>query len=222
MWEDVIKVLRQNVVQGRYRDDRQAFELKFREETELGSNESIRQGRERQLKELKANKGAPRCSPLANAASTSSAPSSSRAYSTSARSMASKSTPTARIPRPAPHFPQTVILSDGSSIQLNTTSPRSSVRLTRDPTNHPLWNPRLEKKSGAGSEDESGRLGRFRRRFETAGDVSAQPDADLASIAGKSKEGEFGADDLEWMSVGGREARAGAAVSAKKPVKGKK
>lgn len=76
-----------------------------------------------------------------------------------------------KLPPPlVPHFPQRVILADGSTYVHWTTSPRSTLRLTRDATNNPLWNPRLE----AGNSEElegrtSGRLGRFRRRFEELG-----------------------------------------------------
>ncbi|TCD68985.1 hypothetical protein EIP91_009207 [Steccherinum ochraceum] len=48
------------------------------------------------------------------------------------------------------------------------TSPRSVFRLTRDTTNHPLWN--TSSMIGEGDESElSGRLGRFNRRFEGLG-----------------------------------------------------
>jgi ribosomal protein L31 len=217
MWEEVIKVLRHNVVQGQYKEDRQAFHLNFTKDTELGSNESVKQGRKLQMEQLKANKGVPKCGGASASASTSSSgPSTVRGYSTSAILRASKTIASHRLPRPAPHFPQTVLLSDGSSIQLTTTSPRSSVRLTRDPTNHPLWNPSMNKKGGMSDEDESGRLGRFRRRFGGAEDGEAQS-ADGASKAtsGKKTDGGFNADDLEWMN-GGTEAKAGAPVNARK------
>lgn len=216
MWEEVIKVLRHNVVQGQYKEDRRAFHLNFTKDTELGSNESVKQGRKMQMEQLKANKGVPKCVGEASSSGTSAV----RSYSTSAILRASKTVATPRLPRPAPHFPQTVLLSDGSSIQLTTTSPRSSVRLTRDPTNHPLWNPSMDKKAGTGDEDESGRLGRFRRRFGGAEDVEAQS-GDSKVTSSKKAEGGFSADDLDWMS-GGREAKAGAPVFGKKGVKGKK
>lgn len=221
MWEEVIKVLRHNVVQGQYREERKAFHLNFTKDTELGSNDSIKQQRKVQLEQLKANKGVPNCG---GGASSSAAKQSIRGYSTSAILQASKSSASEQhLPRPAPHFPQTVLLSDGSSIQLTTTSPRSSVRLTRDPTNHPLWNPSMEKSRGASDEDESGRLGRFRKRFGGAEDVEAQSEDGASKVSSSKKsEGGFTADDLDWMS-GGREARAGAPERAKKGgAKGKK
>jgi len=73
-----------------------------------------------------------------------------------------------KLPNPVvPTFPQRVTLSDGSTFTHYTTSPRSSIKLTRDLTNNPLWNYGLSK--GGKFEDEegsSGRMGRFRRKFE--------------------------------------------------------
>ena len=72
-----------------------------------------------------------------------------------------------RLPNPiVPQFPQRVIRSDGSSFTHWTTSPRPLIRLTRDVTNHPLWN--VSALAGAGAAEESevaGRLGRFNRKF---------------------------------------------------------
>lgn len=223
MWEEVVKVLKHNVVQGQYQSERNAFKLNFTKDTELGSNESIKQARKTQMDQLRANKGILKCGGSTSSASSlsnsSAGPSTVRNFSTSPLVHASKPT---HLPRPAPVFSQTVLLSDGSSIQLTTTSPRSSVRLTRDPTNHPLWNPSLERTGGGSDEDESGRLGRFRKRFGGAEDVSAQSDGDrTGNKSTSSMESGFSSEDLEWMS-GGREARAGAPQAVKKGVKGKK
>jgi ribosomal protein L31 len=71
------------------------------------------------------------------------------------------------LPNPlVPEFPQRVVRADGSSFTHWTTSPRSSVRLTRDVSNHPVWNP-AEAVSGETEEEAgaAGRLGRFARRF---------------------------------------------------------
>ncbi|KAF8577381.1 hypothetical protein K439DRAFT_1364799 [Ramaria rubella] len=72
------------------------------------------------------------------------------------------------LPNPiVPIFPQRVLLSDGSTFTHYITSPRSIIRLTRDLTNNPLWNYGMSK--GGMFEDEegsSGRMGRFRRKFE--------------------------------------------------------
>jgi hypothetical protein len=73
-----------------------------------------------------------------------------------------------RLPNPiVPQFPQRVIRSDGSSYTHWTTSPRPLIRLTRDVTNHPLWNVAAALR-GEGVAEESevtGRLGRFNRKF---------------------------------------------------------
>lgn len=70
------------------------------------------------------------------------------------------------LPNPViPSYPQTVFLSDGSSFTHRTTTPRSIIRLTRDITNNPVWQPGQEARAGE-EEDLSGRLGRYKRRFE--------------------------------------------------------
>jgi ribosomal protein L31 len=72
-----------------------------------------------------------------------------------------------RLPNPiVPQFPQRVIRSDGSSFTHWTTSPRPLIRLTRDVTNHPMWNVSSLMGEGAAEESEvTGRLGRFNRKF---------------------------------------------------------
>lgn len=249
-WEDVIKVLQQNVVQGELNDKKSAFQLKFRPETELGSNESIKASRQKQMEDLRANKGKLACgggggnarsfSSLAAAASTtfsssSSIASSSRAFSSSAilsakdtekskhsSTVSSDRVPWAKdtIPRPVPHFGTLTVLSDGSTIQLHTTSPRGVTRLTRDPTNHPLWNPKADRR-GAGDEDESGRLARFRRKFGgTEEQKSESVDVKAKSSASPTRGG-FSEEDFEWMGVGGREAKGKAQQPVKKGAAGK-
>lgn len=132
------------------------------------------------------------------------------------------------LPRPVPKFSSVTILADGSSVEMTTTSPRKLARLTRDPTNHPLWNPSQERKVGGDGTDDSGRLGRFRRRF-----AEAEAEAQSASAPGSGTKDKnapakksalaFGQEDFDWMSVGGREARAGSPILSKKGgKKGKK
>lgn len=125
------------------------------------------------------------------------------------------------LPRPVPKFASTTILADGSSIQLATTSPRRLTRLTRDPTNHPLWNPGQERKIGGDAGDDSGRLGRFRRRFEGVEGAAAVGGKGASEAKADAGDVSFGQEDLDWMSVGGREARAGSPIAAKKAAKGK-
>lgn len=76
-----------------------------------------------------------------------------------------------KLPNPVvPQFPQHVVLADGSSYTHWTTSPRSLIRLTKDTTNNSLWQPWMETGNSEDLEGETtGRLGRFRRRFEELG-----------------------------------------------------
>lgn len=216
-WEEVVAVLRHNVVQGEYKEERKTFKLNFTKETELGSNESIKLGRQKQMDQLRASKGVPRCGSSSSSSSSSQSPSSVRGFSTYSVLRADKSKGSTYLPRPVPLFPQTILLSDGSSIQLTTTSPRSTVRLTRDPTNHPLWNPSMERTGGASEEDESGRLGRFRRRFGGTDDAAGQSDG-----SPQAQQTEFGAQDLSWMSVGGERGKGGSANANTQGSKGEK
>ncbi|KAK0529823.1 hypothetical protein OC834_003530 [Tilletia horrida] len=293
--EEVEQTLRQNVVQGTFRQETGAISLRIRPETELGSNETIKQNRNKQIADLKSSKR-PTLTCGGAAPSTASSSRHAHAFSTlaalRAAASAGTSSPVASsrsgsigspahagrpIPRPIPSFPQLTILADGSSILLNSTSPRHTTRLTRDPTNHPLWNPALadRKMSGAGgedgegAEDAGGRLGRFRRRFDVGleaaapapapttaskpassskaaasasaaatatagkkGAATASSSAAKASGPGASKPAaptpapasasssrraaSFSMDDLDWMSVGGRQARAGSEPAGKK------
>ena len=83
------------------------------------------------------------------------------------------------LPNPVvPKFPQRIVRSDGSSFTHWTTSPRSTLRLTRDTTNNPIWNTGLWSDDRAVEEEgaTTGRLGRFNRKFEELG-------ADVADVS---------------------------------------
>lgn len=104
------------------------------------------------------------------------------------------------VPAPLPRlYPQRVVLSDGSTFTSYTTAPTPSIaRMTRDVTNNPLWAPGTERR---GLEDQEGRVGKFRRKFEGM-DLLQREDAGgelLGPDAGEV------VDDLSWMSEGGRE-----------------
>ncbi|KAJ3091324.1 hypothetical protein HK102_000967 [Quaeritorhiza haematococci] len=58
-------------------------------------------------------------------------------------------------------FYQTVVLSDGSSFTIRTTTPRPLLKMTKDTRNHPLWNPERRQEL----DDKSTELNRFARRF---------------------------------------------------------
>lgn len=163
------------------------------------------------------------CNSRAMVSSISSASSSStRTYSAKASSPWTSRTHTKkspRVPNPLPAiYPQLVILSDGSSFTSYTTAPSPAVlRLTRDVTNNPLWNPAAEGRRGGG-EEEGGRLARFRARFGTGSPDSTENKTSSSSTS-------FGVSDFDWM---GEEAGKAETVSAKemsgpqKAAKGKK
>jgi hypothetical protein len=71
------------------------------------------------------------------------------------------------LPKPfVPHFPQRVVLADGSSFVHHTPSPRSLFKTTRDATGHPLWNALVAHEGDeADAGGAAGRMGRFARRF---------------------------------------------------------
>ncbi|KAG2209426.1 uncharacterized protein EV154DRAFT_525582 [Mucor mucedo] len=69
-------------------------------------------------------------------------------------------------------FLQTIVLSNGATYTVRTTSPtRAQIRLTKDTRNHPLWNPSMLKE---GVNDESEQLTKFQKRFGDLdlGDIS--------------------------------------------------
>ena len=83
-----------------------------------------------------------------------------------------------RLPAPViPTFAQKVTLSDGSTFTHWTTSPRTTIRLTRDVSNSPLWTLSASA-GGRGSvqDDDSGRIGRFNSRFGSHNDFESLSD----------------------------------------------
>lgn len=86
------------------------------------------------------------------------------------------------MPNPCvPRFPQLVVRADGSTYTHYTTSPRSTISLTRDTTNNPLWAPFFGNKEDAESAALAGRLGRFNKRFDGLGGLG---------------------EGVDWMSTG--------------------
>jgi len=59
-------------------------------------------------------------------------------------------------------FYQTIVLSDGSSFKLMTSSPRKTYRLTRDKFNNPIWTGR---RRSSEEDAQNQQLSRFRRAF---------------------------------------------------------
>ncbi|KAJ3207507.1 hypothetical protein HDU67_007434 [Dinochytrium kinnereticum] len=65
-----------------------------------------------------------------------------------------------------PHtFLQTIVLSDGSTFTLRSTSPKTFMKLTKDTRNHAVWNP------SSVVVDKSGELSKFQQRFGDLGDL---------------------------------------------------
>ncbi|PVU87710.1 hypothetical protein BB559_005923 [Furculomyces boomerangus] len=64
-------------------------------------------------------------------------------------------------------FRQRVVLSDGSTFTIRSTSPRAILKLSKDTRNHPLWNPQNQ----YDLNDEGGHLSRFQKRFGDYGNL---------------------------------------------------
>ncbi|KTW31082.1 ribosomal protein L31 [Pneumocystis jirovecii RU7] len=75
---------------------------------------------------------------------------------------------TQRIARPR-KFQQMVVLSDGSTFTISTTSPKPIIWITKDQRNHPLWNP--DKKRQIDESDNEGRLKKFKQKYGTTYDI---------------------------------------------------
>ncbi|CDO77107.1 hypothetical protein BN946_scf184592.g3 [Trametes cinnabarina] len=75
-----------------------------------------------------------------------------------------------KLPNPmVPVFPQRLVRVDGSTIIHYTTSPRSTIRLTRDTTNNPVWNAARFVGMDEEEDEVTGRMGRFSRKFGELG-----------------------------------------------------
>lgn len=93
------------------------------------------------------------------------------------------------LPKPfVPQFPQLVVRADGSTYTHITTSPRSTIRLSRDTTNNPVWSFMTLRADLEEEGQMTGRLGRFNKRFEGLGGHG---------------------EDIEWMSGAGEGLGAG-------------
>ncbi|KAH9814400.1 hypothetical protein DFH28DRAFT_894682 [Melampsora americana] len=100
--------------------------------------------------------------------------------------------PSILYPQTPARFPNKITLADGSSIRLVTSSPKLKHTLVRDVTNHPLWNPSLARE--VADADQSGRVGRFTRRYQNQNQSTKEGDQDEIETIGTS------VDDLDWMS----------------------
>ena len=98
------------------------------------------------------------------------------------------------LPSPTlPKFEQKVQLADGSSITIYTTSPRLVNKSSKDTSNNQIWNPQSVKLT---TEDESGRLTRFAKRFGLETDDGPQK----GKLERQMALGGFGEDDLSKLS----------------------
>ncbi|KAL0074324.1 hypothetical protein J3Q64DRAFT_1772586 [Phycomyces blakesleeanus] len=101
-------------------------------------------------------------------------------------------------------FLQTIVMSNGATFSVRTTSPvRAQIRLTKDTRNHPLWNPAMLK---AGLTEESERLTKFQKRFGESADL-----ADISWI-----------ESDEAISAAMKKAAASGGPAKKAPTKGKR
>ncbi|CCG82673.1 putative 50S ribosomal protein L36 [Taphrina deformans PYCC 5710] len=128
-----------------------------------------------------------------------------------------------RVYRPQ-FFTQKIVLSDGSTYEKMTTSPRPSVRLTKDIRNAQLYNPDAGKQV---NQEENGRLARFRGRFAGfSEETTTTTDKKTGPVSGQGSASEV--DDMDWMvSAGARAApkmsdREMKESTRKKSAKGKK
>jgi len=62
-------------------------------------------------------------------------------------------------------FQQSIVLSDGSSFQVMTTSPRKVYRLARDKFNNPLWTGR---RRSSDDDDQNKQLSKFRSSYSSS------------------------------------------------------
>ncbi|RKF62223.1 putative 50s ribosomal protein [Erysiphe neolycopersici] len=91
-------------------------------------------------------------------------------------------------------FTQLIVLSDGSTFTMRTTSPAPVYKSTKDSRNHPLWQPSSAALRNV-ETDEAGRLRAFRKRFGHDWDADEKEpelkksnnDLKIRSRSGKSK-----------------------------------
>ncbi|KAK9722178.1 hypothetical protein K7432_002894 [Basidiobolus ranarum] len=65
-------------------------------------------------------------------------------------------------------FYQTVVLTNGATFKLRTTSPRAQITLSKDTRSHPLWNPQIQ----TTLDDDSGKISKFSKKFGELDDLA--------------------------------------------------
>ncbi|KAI9206723.1 uncharacterized protein BJ171DRAFT_496666 [Polychytrium aggregatum] len=76
------------------------------------------------------------------------------------RSASNRPTPNGTVGKNPYLFRQTIVHSDGSTINFKSTSPKVLIKMTKDVRNHPLWNPALNV-----LDDQSGEISKFKKKF---------------------------------------------------------
>ncbi|POW09876.1 hypothetical protein PSTT_06534 [Puccinia striiformis] len=98
-----------------------------------------------------------------------------------------------------PSFVNRVTMADGSSFYLTTRSPRPSIALARDVTNHPLWNPSLAREESTESLESQSDPQSTEQETQNQASQPKQPEVVNQSQSALDKHG-FGVDDLQWIS----------------------
>ncbi|KAG9291625.1 hypothetical protein G9A89_022044 [Geosiphon pyriformis] len=86
-------------------------------------------------------------------------------------------------------FTQQIILTNGATYKIRSTSPKPVIKLVKDTRNHPLWNP----ESRDGIHDESGQLSKFHKKF-------GDSEYDLEFMESEENVPELTASDLKGMT----------------------
>ncbi|KAI9316673.1 hypothetical protein BX666DRAFT_1945665 [Dichotomocladium elegans] len=92
-----------------------------------------------------------------------------RAAHLASKSLVRNASSTAASTTKPEQFIQTVVLSNGATFTVRTTSPKAQIILSKDTRNHPLWNPAMLKE---GLRDESEQLSKFQKRFGAESDLA--------------------------------------------------
>jgi ribosomal protein L31 len=88
-------------------------------------------------------------------------------------------------------FYQNIVLTDGSSFKVMTSSPRKTYRLTRDKFNNPIWTGR---KRSSEQDDQNQQLAKFRKSFSNtlSGEAGLQQLSEAMRLKRGEEEGNVG------------------------------
>ncbi|KAI9299102.1 hypothetical protein K502DRAFT_322512 [Neoconidiobolus thromboides FSU 785] len=113
---------------------------------------------------------------------------------------ASTKTEAVKLPHRAPqNFQQTVVLTNGATFKLRTTSPKGILILTKDTRNHRLWNPHLTTEADL----DSNTLAKFSKKFSGLEDFGLEEDGDsiFETMTEASEKLEVTSKDLSFLST---------------------